>query len=170
MLEWPPWKYASHLTDKKPGEETSMQLKLVRGLSVGVKGKYQSSLQPWPKYTDLGFFICVPVLSVGKQSSWKMSLEYWDRSQRVWVVVFWLVRLGFFGGYAVLNTMPALWQPFACYIGTVRFQGMAWLRELLGKQNIKHTGKGSFPKLHRSMLYFMFSWWVNHYPVSPWVT
>lgn len=32
-----------------------MQLKSVKGVSVGVKGKYQSSLQPSPKYTDLGF-------------------------------------------------------------------------------------------------------------------
>lgn len=32
-----------------------MQLKLVRGCSARVKGKYQSSVQPRAKYIDLGF-------------------------------------------------------------------------------------------------------------------
>lgn len=88
----------------------------------------------------------------------KKSLEYCDRSQEFgWLVFVWLGWFLFF--YKVLNTVTALWQPFACYIGTVRFQRMAWCLVTWAPQWTEHKvlRKGELSKASlKHMMFYIF--------------
>lgn len=113
-----------------------------------------------------GFFKCVPVLPVGKQTSWKMSLEYCDRIQEFRWLFFCFFGLGFFGCYKVLNTMPAVWQPFACYIGTIIFQGMAWYPVTWARQETGHKAHREGELSKNSQKHMIFCVFLTGKPLS----